>query len=76
MGLGLLLPIFVFIGMIIGYNYGATIGDFYAAIFAAVGSMTGLIVATVLIVKITLLWDKRILCALKRSRPKRSQSMN
>jgi hypothetical protein len=73
MGLGLLLPIFVFIGMIIGYNYGATIGDFYPAIFAAVGSITGLIVATVIIVKIVLFWDKRILRALKKSRTKPSQ---
>jgi hypothetical protein len=74
LGLGLLLPILVFIGMIVGYNYGVTIGDFYAWIFAGVGSMAGLVIATVIIVKVALIWDKRILRALKASKPKRSRS--
>nr|MDO8133178.1 hypothetical protein [Candidatus Njordarchaeum guaymaensis] len=74
--LGLLLPIFVFAGMIIGYNYGATIGDFYSAIFGALGSMTGMIVASVVIVKIALFWDKQISRSIKKSRAKRTEGIN
>jgi len=74
--LGLLLPIFVFAGMIIGYNYGATIGDFYSAIFGALGSMTGMIIASVIIVKVALFWDKQISRSFKKLKPKRSQGMN
>lgn len=74
--LGLLLPIFVFAGMIIGYNYGATIGDFYSAIFGALGSMAGMIIASVIIVKVALFWDKQISRSFKKLKPKRSQGMN
>jgi uncharacterized membrane protein len=70
--LGLILPIFVFVGMAIGYNYGATIGNLYSAIFGAVGSMVGMIVATVIIVKIVLYWDKQILRSIKKSKARQS----
>jgi hypothetical protein len=68
MALGLLLPIFVLIGIIVGNIYGMTLGGFYVVIFTVLGAMVGLGVSTAIIVKITLLWDKRILRALKKSK--------
>jgi integral membrane sensor domain MASE1 len=73
--LGFLLPILVSIGMVIGYNYGLPFGDFSAALFAGIGSIIGLIIATAIIVKIALHWDKEILRYTRRSnapRPRRS----
>jgi predicted permease len=72
MALGLLLPILVFMGMIIGYNYGMPSGDFSAAIFAGLGSIVGLIIASAIIVKTALRWDKNILQYTRRSKTKRS----
>jgi branched-subunit amino acid ABC-type transport system permease component len=71
--LGLLLPILVFIGMVLGYNYGIPFGDFSAAIFAGIGSIVGLLIATVLIVKIALYWDKKILRHIRKPGVKRSE---
>jgi hypothetical protein len=68
MALGLLLPILVFIGMTIGYGYGIQSGDFSGAVFAGVGSMIGLIIASVVIVKVALRWDKNILQYTKNSK--------
>jgi chromate transport protein ChrA len=60
MALGLVLPIFVSVGMLLGYNYGQAYGEFLAWTLAAVGSIVGLIVATALIVKVVLFWDRGI----------------
>ncbi len=71
--LGLLLPILVFIGMVLGYNYGIPFGDFSAVIFAGIGSVVGLLIATVVIVKIALYWDKKILRYVRKPGVKRSE---
>jgi hypothetical protein len=73
MALGLLLPILVFVGMLFGYNYGQTYGEFVAWAFAALGSITGLIIATVVIVKVVLFWDRRIVNQAKAKGAKRSR---
>ena len=62
------MPILVFLGMIIGFSYGAPSGDFSAALFAGVGSMVGLIIASAVIVKVALRWDKNILQYTKMSK--------
>ncbi|WXG43367.1 MAG: hypothetical protein WED04_04890 [Promethearchaeati archaeon SRVP18_Atabeyarchaeia-1] len=61
MALGFLLPILVFSGMVLGYNYGKPYGDFSATLFAALGSIAGLIIASTMIVEIALFWDRKIL---------------
>lgn len=71
--LGLFLPILVFIGMVLGYNYGISFGDFSAAIFAAIGSIAGLLIATVVIVKIALSWDRKIQRYIRKPRVKRPE---
>jgi predicted permease len=68
LALGFLLPILVFLGMTIGYSYGTPLGDFSAALFAGVGSMVGLIIASAIIVKVALRWDKNILQYTKMSK--------
>jgi membrane associated rhomboid family serine protease len=73
MALGLLLPILVLAGMIIGYNYGMPSGDFSAAIFAALGSTVGLVIASMIIVKVALHWDKNISQYTRGSKTKRQR---
>jgi hypothetical protein len=60
MTLGLALPILVFLGMYYGYSYGQAYGEFVAWAFAALGSIAGLIIATVIIIKVVLFWDRKI----------------
>jgi hypothetical protein len=73
MALGLLLPALVFIGMLSGYNYGQAYSDFSAALFATVGSIAGLIISTIIIVKVALFWDRRILLQSKKRKARRSK---
>ena len=71
--LGLVLPILVFVGMFFGYNYGQAYGEFIAWAFAALGSITGLIIATLVIVKVVLFWDRKIVSQVKARGAKQSK---
>jgi Ni,Fe-hydrogenase I cytochrome b subunit len=73
LALGLLLPILVVTGMIIGYNYGTPSGDFSAFTFAGIGSIVGLIIASAIIIKIALRWDENIQRYTRRSKTKPSR---
>jgi hypothetical protein len=76
MTLGLLLPILVYIGIFYGYNYGQSYGEFGAAFFAAFGGIAGLSIATIIIVRVVLFWDKKMMRQTKAKGGKRSKRDN
>jgi membrane associated rhomboid family serine protease len=76
MTLGLLLPILVYIGIFYGYYYGQSYGEFGAAFLAALGGIAGLSIATIIIVRVVLFWDKKILRQTKAKGAKRSRRDN
>ena len=60
LALGWLQAVLVITGMIVGYNYGIPLGDFASAVFAVIGVTIGLIIGTLIVVKVALRWDKNI----------------